>query len=476
MPSVGGALVSLPMRAARRSALATALCAVLVVTAGAIGGCGDDPSSPPDASTNPDAALDSRTEDSGADRADAPSDAPGNPDGSLLSPSFVYRDINGILSTGQSLSIGSGGDPILSASQPYANLKFPGGPMSTASGLNAFVPLTEDGVETMSSGLANLVTKMAREEVLIGQSPSQSSHDMVVSGHGVLGVAYEALKKGGSTSSYANGMAQAQAGFNLAKAQGKSYAVRAVTNVHGESDHQAGSTRYEQDLFEWQSNYQTDLKAITGQAEPIPMFHTQFSSWTAYGSTTSVVAQDQLRAHIDGPGKIILVGAKYHLHYSNDGIHLVNDGYRHMGEYYAKAYRRVVLEGKPWEPVRPMTITRVGAVVTARMYVPAPPLVIDTTLVTDPGHYGFEWSDDGGPSKPTITSVAITAPDTVVITLSATPTAGNKRLRYAYTGTAGAKAGPTTGPRGNLRDSDNTPSRNGEKLYNWTVHFDAVSP
>jgi len=445
------------------------------VTACAVGACGDDPPGGPTAAdaTASDTGFESSSADSAADAA---ADARDAADGSLLSPTFVYRDINAILSTGQSLSTGAGGTPTLSTTQPYANLKFPGGPLNTSAGLTSFVPLVEDNDETMSSGLANLVTKMAREEVLVGQPAAQSSHDILVSAHGVLGVAYSVLKKGGTGAAYANGIAQAQAGNKVAKAQGKSYVVRAVTNVHGESDHQEGTTDYEADLFQWQSDYETDVKAITGQAEPVPMFHTQFSSWTAYSSATSRIVLDQLAAHVNGPGKIILVGAKYHLPYQPDGIHLTNEGYRHMGEDYAKAYRRVVLEGKVWEPVRPKTITRLGAVVTVKMHVPAPPLVIDTTLVTDPGHNGFEWADDGGPSTPTITKVAVTAPDTVEITLSATPTAGNKRLRYAYTGVPNARAGATSGARGNLRDSDATPSRGGYKLYNWAVHFAATSP
>jgi hypothetical protein len=68
--------------------------------------------------------------------------------------------------------------------------------------------------------------------------------------------------------------------------------------------------------------------------------------------------------------------------------------------------------------------------------------------------------------------VQVTGSDTVAITLAATPTGANKRLRYAYTGVPGNAAGPTSGPRGNLRDSDATPSLYGNPLYNWCVHFD----
>ncbi len=400
---------------------------------------------------------------------DSSADAPH--DGPLLSPTFVYRDINQVLGTGQSLSIGALGTPALSVAQPFDNRMFVTGVLAGGTGLTSLVPLTEGSVETLSSSFASLVTKVARDVVLVGQPAGQTSHDLLISAHGIGGTAYVGLKKG--TAAYANGMAQAKAGHDLAVAAGKTHVVRAVTNVHGESDAQSGNLTYEANLLEWQASYETDVKAITGQAEAIPMLHTQFSSWTRLAGlpTTSIIPAAQLAAHVSAPGKVVLVGAKYHLPYVADGVHLTNEGYQHMGEDCAKVYRRVILEGKAWEPVRPHTVTRAGAVITVKMHVPALPLVIDTTIVSDPGNKGFEWAGGGE----TIASVAITAPDAVAITLSAAPAAAG-RLRYAFTGTSGALGGPTTGPRGNLRDSDATPSRFGYPLHNWCIHFDQPVP
>ena len=36
--------------------------------------------------------------------------------------------------------------------------------------------------------------------------------------------------------------------------------------------------------------------------------------------------------------------------------------------------------------------------------------------------------------------------------------------------------GTPSGARGNLRDSDKTPSQHGFPLYNWSVHFDVEVP
>ena len=92
--------------------------------------------------------------------------------------------------------------------------------------------------------------------------------------------------------------------------------------------------------------------------------------------------------------------------------------------------------------------------------------------MTNPGNYGFAYTDDSA-TPPTIQQVALDGPTSVKITLSAPPVGQNRKLSYAFTGTVNAKAGATTGPRGNLRDSDATPSRNGYALYNWGVHFES---
>src|SRR5207253_2376218 len=108
--------------------------------------------------------------------------------------------------------------------------------------------------------------------------------------------------------------------------------------------------------------------------------------------------------------------------------------------------------------------------IAVKFHVPAPPLVLDTERVSNPGNYGFELADGTA-----ITSVAVSAPDTVTITLSSPPSSG-AHLRYAFTGTPGKPGGSESGPRGNLRDSDATPSRYGRSLYNWSVHFDEAIP
>ena len=410
---------------------------------------------------------------------------------------------------------------VLSTAQPYDNVMFDVGVM-TAAQCNGdgcrqyqtpatFSPLVEGdkffayGVETMSSGLANLVAMQSRDVYLAGRPAGTNSHDVLVSLHGRSGNVYRCLRKGGCPEwwpvaqfnyiwPFDEAMRQVADAMALAAASGKSYVVRAATTIHGESNHyyKEGNVytydfplrgtdgtpnkiaSYRDALLEWQADLDAGVKAITGQAIDVPLFYSQISGWNdrAY----SRIPQDQLQAHVDAPGKAVLVGPAYMIPFAADCLHFTWEGQRRLGEYFAKAYARVVLAGKAWEPLRPREISLAGNVVTVTYHVPSPPLVLDTARVTDPGHHGFELVDDSG-ATPAITSVALAGPDAVAITLSAAPAPGAaKRLRYAMRQVTGTCPGPTQGARGNLRDSDDTPSRHGYDLHNWGVQFDLPIP
>lgn len=372
-----------------------------------------------------------------------------------------------VLISGQSLSTGAT-SPVVSAVQPYMNLSFNTGVRAGGANLTAFIPLVEqwDGSqgETIASGLANAVTAAAQA--------TGADHTMLVSAHGVSGQPYSVIKKG--TPAFANGMAQVSAGLTIAGTLGQDYAVRAVTVIHGESDHLAGNLGYADDLLAWQSDYEADVAAIVGVLRPLPLFLCQMSSFTKYNAATSAIPGLQLTASRARPDRIFLVTPKYFMPYT-DGVHLTGDGERWLGEYYARAYRKVLIDGERWVPVRPESVTREGAVITIGFHVPAPPLVLDETLVSNPGNFGFEFYDASG-MPPAINEVVLVDDSTVRVTLASPPIAGNRRIRYAFTGTAGVWAGPMTGARGNLRDSDATASPYGYPLYNWGVHFDEPVP
>ncbi|MBX3226212.1 MAG: hypothetical protein KIT84_28430 [Labilithrix sp.] len=455
-----------------------------------LGACSSDP---PATTALPDGGASSSSGSTSTSSSGGTSGAPAEP--------YVDFDVNHVLVTGQSNSVANGGTPPLSTTQPFANLMFDTGvmPMSRCDGEGcktwneptSFVPLVEGdtffdyAVETPAAGLANEVTHL------------RAGHVVLASVHGRSGNTYQCLRKDGCNykqgylEPFEQGMKEVAAAKKLAEEAKKSYVVRAVVAVHGESDHYSysdGSQEFPLDgtdgtkdaikdyadgLVEWQRDYEASVKAITGQAQPVPLFVSQISGWNDL--VASRIAQWQLDAHERAPGKVVLVTPAYAIPLSQeDCLHYTNEGSRRLGEYFAKAYARVVFEGRAWEPVRPKSITLAGAVITVTFHVPKPPLVLDTTKVAAAPDMGFSYTDDASP--PSIAKVELSGPDTVTITLAAAPTGGKKRLRYAMNQDVGGCIGTPRGARGNLRDSDDTPSKHGYDLHNWSVHFDVAVP
>jgi hypothetical protein len=305
-----------------------------------------------------------------------------------------------------------------------------------------------------------------------------AEHDLTTTNWAIGGYPYSFLKKNGFSPAYANSIESVRRALLYAPLSHTGVKVPGLISVHGESDSQ--SATYQTDIRAWQADYQADINAVTGRADTIPIFHSQNSAWTSASlATVTGAPYAMLSEHETNPTKTILVCSKYFLTHAADGLHLVAASYRILGEYYGKAWYQHIVQGVQWEPLRPISQVRSGATITVSFTGRVGNLVLDTTTVSDPGNYGFEWVQTGGTAQ-TISSVALSGDSTqVIITLSGDPgTPATQRLRYAYTGTPGNSGGPTTGPRGCVHDSDTTVGiGSGATLVNWLVHFDkAVSP
>ena len=485
-----------------------------------------DKPTPPDAGiADGGAADDASSQDSGPARTGP------------LDPLYVDSAINHVILAGQSnaLGIGTLQNTVLSTTQPATNLMFDVGviPLAGCNGdgcltyqtPSAFAPLVEGDqygttdfnypVETPASGLASQASSLAKSVYQFGRHADYPmQHDLLVSNVARSGNSYTCLSKAGCNyhdasllKPFTQLVSDVTAAQAIATSQGKSYVVRAVANVHGEADNDAydavpsssefpglnGLADYGAGLVKWQSDFESTIKSVTKQAQPVPMFISQISGWTA--AKASRVAQYQLDAHANAPGKVILVGPSYPFDIDpQDCLHFSSASSRRLGEYFAKAYAKVVLGGEVWEPVRPKAITRTGAVITVQFYVPKPPLVFDTTLVSEAANKGFLVTDGGGANE-TISEVAISGSDTVTITLAAAPS-GSTTLSYAQNQlhpaarnangelAPGTCSGPVdhgperpAGARGNLHDSDDMVSASGgTPLVDWAVQFTTPVP
>ena len=414
---------------------------------------------------------------------------------------------------GQSLSLGYDAASI-STTQPFNNVTFQTNVGESAPPYNgrnyipnrlingsaasnlSLIPLTEQTSESPHNGLADSVTSVSRL-VLAGNPSGLTSYDILASGSGIANTKYIVMAGptdvSGGTAAYNEFVTQITQGKAMVTG---GYTCPAIPCIHGESDDNAtDGPLYYQHLLNWQHDLEAAVKSVTGQTAAVPFLNMQQSSWAAFsGLTRPYTALAQLQTAIDHPDKFICVGPNFIYpryvssfvdNYGSGGAHLTGDGSRWMGEMMGKVFKRVFLEGLPWLPFCPLAFTRTNNVVAIDFHVPVGPMVFDTTHVVNPGNYGFEYADDGG--IVTITSVQMdpVLANRINVTLSATPTANHRQIRYAYTGVPGSQnAGCGLGPRGCLRDSDATTSYYNSTttinmltagqpypLWNWCCHF-----
>ena len=373
----------------------------------------------------------------------------------------------GIVGTGQSLSVGASGRPVLTTTQPFHNLKLqddgptPGHPLEE-SGAFSLVPLVEPirpfwaggdtqypsniFGETPHSAMANQLTALAGTDYV-------TLHSAV----GWGGRCMSDIDKTGSGLAYPSSLWEARTFRRMADARGKTFAYGAVVLTHGECD--AENADYEGALYRLWSDYDADLRAITGQKETVPLLLSQQNTFPGDG-TASASTLAQWSAGVRFPGKIVCVGPKYQYAYAGDKVHLDAASYRRLGEKYAEVFDQVFRQQRPWAPLQPRAVKRDGRTLTVTFHVPHPPLGWDETLA--PPHQtaftewakgrGFEVATERGPLA--IASVAILG-DAVVLTLTKEPADGPLLVRYAMLQDAQiASGGDEVGRRGQLRDSD----------------------
>lgn len=367
---------------------------------------------------------------------------------------FVMPEINHVLVVGQSNGLGGGSTGGLNTRQRYRNRMWRNGVLggtSSAQDYREMVPLLES-TETIATGFSDFVS-----------FKSGGTHAALLTNCCNGATAYSGLAKG--TVPYALGTTHVRQGRQ--RVGGSRFRTRAILCVHGEAD--AASGTYDVDIRQWQSDYQTDINRLEGAVSTrlIPMFHTQ-AGYPGFAANDGAILA--LAEHVANPTKSIMVGPRYFLTYP-DGVHFNSASSQRLGEYYGKAYYSQCISGVQWQPLRPSSVVRSGATITITFTGNVGQLVLDTTNVTDPGNFGFSYTDDTATAS--VIRVVVQGSNQVVVTLNTTPTGANKKVRYGYNGAT--EAGYNTGKRGCLRDSDPELSPNGNSLVNWCVYFNEAA-
>lgn len=400
----------------------------------------------------------------------------------------LSKEVNHIISYGQSLSVGATATAILSTTQPYFNTTFgftvvennvektyASPRMDVAA--TSIQPLSESFYspssdnypnrgESHCSGMANYASRA----MMMESNVNPQNHVIMASTAGHGGYTIDQLSKGASWYSVFINHVNKGKELNV----GKTYHVPAVPWIQGENNAVSGGIQtpyatYKAKLVQLHSDIDTDVKAITGQTDTIKFITYQMS----YAARTwPDIAKAQLDLARDNDN-FILSTPMYHFPYAGDNIHLTNVGYKWLGAYIGRAYKQYMIEGRKPDFLNPLSAVIKGNTIVIKFDVPKAPLVVDTTTLASTTQKGFKVLS--GATDVAVTDVSA-AGDTVVLSLATAPT-DNVTVRYALD-YLGSGLNITGGASGNVRDStpDTAVINNVTKpLYHLCPHFEMTA-
>lgn len=402
--------------------------------------------------------------------------SPPTPPATLAAMLTNSHNQNVVFRSGQSLALGTNGTPALTTAVRY--------PANTRPGLVWPWTSAVEGAGTGGVGSDNEYGGVSLVNQLRSLGPSDRHY--AVRTVALSGQRLDQIDVGSTVFENLYGLTGSQlaAAFNGANGAGEPVEVAAAVLIQGEADGRDGTAlaTYRDLVVAYQADVQSRCQTVTSQTRPVPLFLDQFHSWTQDDVAQTDVVLAQLAAADAQPELIFVVGPKYQLEHSVDGVHLANTGYRQMGELQGRAMDRVLRQGLAWVPLRATGASATGSTIRVPMNVPEGPLAFDTTTVTEAwtsrqaaaSLYGFELIDPG-PQPVQLTGATIDGDD-IVLTTSG-PVRTGSSIAYARTGVHGTPANPQRAfsPKGNLRDSAGdavTGIESGERLDNWCVTFE----
>ena len=254
-----------------------------------------------------------------------------------------------------------------------------------------------------------------------------------------------------------------------AKRRGWEFFVPAVCWMQGESDIvEYPDYDYKEYFHQMYDDLNTDIKAVTGQKEDIRIISYQTSTVTK-GLKYKPNHFDGVEGHtptaqmelIRDDTLIWASGPTYPYDFVNESLHIDANGQKNIGFLAAKSALGILRKEKREIGIVPLSYVIVDKDIHIRFNVPNPPLCLDTINVSKADNYGFNVirNDD----TDIISDVSI-GQKTVVIHCVESPQ--GSKIRYGINGEY-LKGGRNTGPRGNLRDSQ-------DLVPNWCLLFDVT--
>lgn len=352
-----------------------------------------------------------------------------------------------------------GREPGVTTTVEYANKGFAAQANSPA----AYLDLTVQncgfaGVqESLIFGALGYIKKLLQQEN--GLSPTDIAYQLVAADNSQGSTAIAAHAKGSAY--YGYGTSQATSAVTIAAAASSSVMHGGVFWNEGEADAATALATYQAALIQLATDYNTDLKVITGQTKNITLITAQTTSTVANRN----IALAQLGA-ANASALVKLCCPMYAFDYEADGIHVINRHDYWLGAYYGLVWKRLWVDLLTWKPTQPISSTRSGKIAYVTFDCMVQPLVLDTTNVPAQANYGFTMADSGG-SALTVSSVTVVAPNKLKF-VTTTNMGANAKLRGGF-GAATGKGG-YTGAAINLRDSQGNCVPTADVAGNYLMH------
>lgn len=400
-------------------------------------------------------------------------------------PTFRAR-LFGFHIGGQSLALGSKGEPLVGTQAEFGALMFVGGVRASSDGVtdprDSWVGLAENiGADNKAETIASGLCSTFREMIAVQNRVQRGDHALrcfaAVSALGSTAIAD--LDKGSAT--YTALMDDVTAAKALADADGLSYVVPVFPWLQGEADVDDGTTpsTYKTTLTTLQSDFQTDVKVITGQTGNIPLLMYQVATHKYYSVTDPAIARAQQEV-FEASSLVLMVAPGYIFDYA-DGVHLAGgEEYRRLGAYFAWMAKRIEIDGTATTALKPLVPTahaRTSTTVELTFRTRYGGLRLDFDTVRDNTFddvlHGFELFAADGTTPIPLDRIEVWPPasNKLLITVASGETVpANAVLQYAHKGVG--TSGRLDGPRGNLRDEQGESQIfNGYPIHNWAPIF-----
>ncbi|VED50045.1 flagellar biosynthesis, cell-distal portion of basal-body rod [Raoultella terrigena] len=387
----------------------------------------------------------------------------------LKFPSDAY---NHFLGDGQSLMQGDEGWPQVSRTPKYGNLMLGDSVRPAGASSNSFVPLggsvfkpmiavtqSIDGAAILSDAETQALDRGAKNE---GETPligavngfrksfldahclSNDASRLFLSS--AVGVSGQILANLVDDAKYYNRVVDCiTKAKSIADADGKSYSVTAILFNQGQFDYNAGTTKsvYTSLLTQLRDKVNATVSGITGQTDMPAWFFSQPGYTYSPNPATQPLNAVELWVGMaqwefcQNTPNCFMVGVDYPL--PSKGGHLMPNGYRWMGCYYAKAMDKVLNQRKPFKPLHPIGFYVIGNNLYCNIYVENPPLQLQAPFRigtrTNIGNRGFrvfsnvQADPSGIGTELTLSSIDIVSDTIVRLTCSSAPE-GKVRVSY----------------------------------------------